>query len=136
MFLDYLSVYYLTEIWSNKQKVHDSNMFLTQCWRLDTTSRPFHNFNEITVQWNLTIFSSWCLPYLILLYLPFQKNETLAIWHNWLLSNWLIGYCIIKQVAKLKSPWKLAPVLQIIHKISEKYCHYLYLSIGQVWWVN
>ena len=44
-----LSFCLLTEIWSNKQKVHDSNMFLTQCWRLDTTSRPFHNFNEIAI---------------------------------------------------------------------------------------
>ena len=33
-------------------------------------------------------FSSWYLPFLILPYSSFQKNETLKTWHNWLLSNW------------------------------------------------
>ena len=42
----------------------------------------------------------------------------------------------IEQVAKLKKAWNLAPVLQILQKISEKYCPCLYLSIDQVWLVN
>ena len=28
------------------------------------------------------------MPFLNVLYLPFQKNETPESWHNWLLSNW------------------------------------------------
>ena len=51
---------------------------------------------------------------LIVLYLPFQRNETL-------------------QVAKLKRTWNLAPVFQIVQKIPENYCPCLFLSIGQVW---
>ena len=31
---------------------------------------------------------SWILPFLIDPYWPFQKNETLESWHNWLLNNW------------------------------------------------
>ena len=36
----------------------------------------------------MSIFNGWHLPFLIFPYLPFQKNETLESWHNWLLSNW------------------------------------------------
>ena len=42
----------------------------------------------------------------------------------------------LEQVAKLKKTWSLAPVLQVIQKISEKYCPSFYLSIDQLWWVN
>ena len=41
-----------------------------------------------------------------------------------------------EQVAKFKSSWNLALVLEIIQKISEKYYPCLYLSIDQAWWVN
>ena len=57
-----------------------SNMFLAECWRLETSSRPF--------QQDLAIFNGWHIPFLIVLYSPFQKNETLESWHIWLLSNW------------------------------------------------
>ena len=40
------------------------------------------------------------------------------------------------QVAKLKKTWNLAPVLQIVQKIPQNYCPWVYLSIGQVWWLN
>ena len=59
---------------------------MAQCWWLETSFRPFYDF--IPIQQDLTIFSSWYLPFLILPYLPFQKNETLETWHNRLLSNW------------------------------------------------
>ena len=36
----------------------------------------------------------------------------------------------------MKRTWNLAPVLQIVQKIPENYCPCLYLSIGQVWWLN
>ena len=53
----------------------------------------------------------------------FSKNETLESWHNWLLSN-------------RSRTWNVAPVFQIVQKIPENYCSCLYLSIGQVWWLN
>ena len=42
----------------------------------------------------------------------------------------------MKEVAKLKRTLNLAPVLQIFQKILENYCPWLYLLIGQVWWLN
>ena len=64
-----------------------SNMFLTQCWRLETSSWTFYDFIKMTIQQALTIFNSWHLPFLIVSYLHFQKNETLESWLSWLLSN-------------------------------------------------
>ena len=64
-----------------------SNMFLTQCWRLETSLRPFYNFIELAIKWNLAIFNSWYLPFLIVPYSHFQKNETVESWNSWLLSN-------------------------------------------------
>ena len=42
----------------------------------------------------------------------------------------------MEQVAKLKRTWNLAPVLQIVQRISENCCPGLYQSIGQIWWLN
>ena len=39
----------------------------------------------------------------------------------------------MEQVAKLKRTWNLAPVLQIVQKITENCCSYLYISVGQIW---
>ena len=39
-------------------------------------------------------------------------------------------------VAKLKRTWNLASGLQIVQKIPENYCRFLYLSIGHVLSVN
>ena len=36
-----------------------SNLFLPQLWRLETSSRPFYNFDKIAVQCDLLIFD-WC----------------------------------------------------------------------------
>ena len=36
----------------------------------------------------------------------------------------------------MKTAWNVAPVLQIVQKISEKYWPCLYLSIDQVWCIN
>ena len=49
---------------------------------------------------------------------PFKKNETLETWYNLLLSNWS------RLLNKLKRAWDLAPLLQIIQKISKKYYFY------------
>ena len=65
-----------------------SNMFLAECWRLETSSRLFYDFIKMTIQQDLAIFNGWHIPFLIVLYSPFQKNETLESWYIWLLSNW------------------------------------------------
>ena len=53
-----------------------SNMFLAQCWRLETSSTPSYDLNEMEIYRDLLIFSSWSSPFLILSCSPFQKNET------------------------------------------------------------
>ena len=65
-----------------------SNIFLVKCWRLETSSRLFYDFIKMTIQQDLAIFNGWHIPFLIVLYLPFQKNKKLESWHIWLLSNW------------------------------------------------
>ena len=65
-----------------------SNMFLAECWRLETSSRLFYDFIKMTIQQDLAIFNSWHIPFLIVFYSPFQKNGTLGSWHIWLLSDW------------------------------------------------
>ena len=47
----------------------------------------------------------------------------------------IISYWVLGQVPKLKRTWNLAPVLQIVQKITENYRTCLYLSICQVWWL-
>ena len=49
----------------------------------------------------------------------------------------IIGYWVIGQVPKWKRTWNLAPVLQIVQKITEIIIYpCLHLSIGQVWWLH
>ena len=103
-----------------------SNMFLAECWRLGTSTKLFYDFIKMKIQQDMAIFNGWHIPFLIVLYSPFQKRETLESCHVWLLSNWggLLN-------------WKnLSPVSQIIQKITENYCTCLYLSTGQVWWLH
>ena len=52
-----------------------SNMFLAECWRLETSSRLFFDFIKMTIQQDLAIFNGWHLPFLIVLYSHFRKNE-------------------------------------------------------------
>ena len=60
-----------------------SIMFLVQCWRLETSSRPFHDFNEMAIICQflvvdiniILLFTIVNLPFLILSYLPFQKKK-------------------------------------------------------------
>ena len=65
-----------------------SSMFLAEYWRLETSSRLFYKFFKMTIEQDLAIFNGSHIPFLIVLYPPFQKNETLESWHLWLLSNW------------------------------------------------
>ena len=53
-----------------------SNMFLAECWRLETSSGLFYD-TKMTIQQDLAIFNGWHIPFLIVLYSLFQKNKTL-----------------------------------------------------------
>ena len=97
-----------------------SNIFLAECWRLEFNSRLFSDLVKITIQRDLAIFNRWNLQFLNVPYSPFQKNETLESWHNWLLSNWdrLLNW---KRPGTSPSPpnyskdyWKLLPLLTSI----------------------
>ena len=57
-----------------------SNMFLTECWRLETSSRLFYDFIKKTIQQDLAIINGSHIPFLIVLYSPFQKNGTPESW--------------------------------------------------------
>ena len=52
-----------------------SDMFLTQCWIMENSSKPFYDFNKMKIQRDLSNFSSSYLPFLIHPYLPFQKRK-------------------------------------------------------------
>ena len=81
---------YQNEIWSSTNVLYgkDSNIFLTQCWRWENSSRPFHEFIKTTIYQDLTIFHSLHLNIFKCLLVTFSENETLESCHNWLLSNW------------------------------------------------
>ena len=53
------------------------NMFLAECWKLETSSRSFYDFIKMTIQKELAIFNGWHIPLLIVLYSPLQISETL-----------------------------------------------------------
>ena len=81
--------YYQNDIWLNTSVLYDKDFAcFHQCGRLETSSRPFYHFIKMTIQRDLAIFYSWHLPFSIVPYSSFQKNETLRSWHNWLLRNW------------------------------------------------
>ena len=59
-----------------------SNLLLAQCWRQEINSRLFYFFIKMTIKQDLTIFNSWHLPFFIVPYSPFQKDDTLESWHE------------------------------------------------------
>ena len=65
-----------------------SNMFLPECWRLETSCRPFYDFIKMTMQEDLAIFNGWHIPFLIVFYLPFQKMKH---WNLDIFAYWVIG---------------------------------------------
>ena len=51
--------------------INISNMFLAQCWKLETSSRPFYDFIK-TIYRDLPIFNSGHVPFLIVPYSPWN----------------------------------------------------------------
>ena len=56
-----------------------SKIFLPQCWRLETSSRPFYYIIKTAVGQDLTIFNSGHLPFFIVPYSLFQKKWNTGI---------------------------------------------------------
>ena len=108
--------------------INISSMFLAECWRLGTSSRFFYDFIKMAIQQDPPIFNGWQIPFLIVFYSPFQK------WNTRILIYLVIEY--VAQASKLKKTWNLAPVLEIVRKITENYHPCLYLWIDQVWWLR
>ena len=42
-----------------------SNMFLAQCWRVETGCRPFHDFIKMTIERDMVVFHSSDFPFSI-----------------------------------------------------------------------
>ena len=57
-------------------------------WKL--FPRLFYFFIKMTVKQDRTIFNSRYLPFYIVPYSPFQKDDTLESWHNLNLGYWVI----------------------------------------------
>ena len=91
-----------------------SNMFLAECWRLETNFRFFYDFIKITIQQDLGSILMVDIYHLIVLYSPFQKNNTLESWHIWLLSNWGRLLNCIGPVIQYQSPKLFKRLLKII----------------------
>ena len=66
MKFDQLLVCFMTNI---------SNMFLAQYWRLETSSRLFHDFIKMTIKQDLAIFNSSHSPFSVVPCSPFQKKK-------------------------------------------------------------
>ena len=64
-----------------------SNMFLAECWRLETSSRLFYDFIKMSIQQDLAIFNGWHIPFLIVLYSSFQKMKH---WNLGIFGDWVI----------------------------------------------
>ena len=92
------------------------NMFLNQCWRLETSSGPFivlfkWQYSEI---WQFLM--RWNLPFLIVPCSLFQKTKH---WNLEIIGYWIIGavFYIEKDLEPIPSPpncsktsWKLLPL--------------------------
>ena len=65
-----------------------SNIYLAECWRLETSSRLFYDFIKAAIQQDLAIFDGCHIPFLTVHYSPYSKNQTLESGYIWLLSNW------------------------------------------------
>ena len=80
-----------------------SNMFLAACWRLETSSRFFYDFIKTTIQQDLAIFNSWYIPFLIVLYLPFQKMNHC--------NPGIFGYWVIGEGCYIEKELESSPIL-------------------------
>ena len=101
-----------------------SDMFLAEYWRLKTSCRLFYDYIKIIILQDLAIFNGWYIQFLIALYSPFQKNETLESGYISLLRTWgrLLnweGHGIWPQSAKLFKILLKIIVLAYIYQLAK-----------------
>ena len=65
------------------------NMFLVECWRQETSTKLFYDFIKMAIQQDMAIFNGWHIPFLIVLYSPFQKKQ--QHWNLDIFGYWVIG---------------------------------------------
>ena len=53
-----------------------SNMILAGCWRLETSCKLFYDFVKMII---MAVFNGWHIPFLIVLFSPFQKRWNTGI---------------------------------------------------------
>ena len=65
-----------------------SNMYLAECWRLETSSRLFYDFTKV-IQQDLAIFNGWHIPFKITII----KLLLFIISINWpnLVTSWVLA---------------------------------------------
>ena len=56
-----------------------SNMFMSQCCRLETSSTPFYNFIKMKISSYLASFNNWHLPFLIFHYSSLKKKRNVIL---------------------------------------------------------
>ena len=78
-----------------------SDMFLVQCWRLETSSRPLYDFTIMTRYQDLTIFNSWHLHFKMVLIHLLNKTK------HW--NLYIIGYWVPGASCKIEKDLKLSP---------------------------
>ena len=92
----------------NFQMLVNLRRIFVTCFELnykeETSSWLFYHFNKLTISWDLLIFSSWYLLYLVGWFHPFkivknQKND-----HPWLLRNCFSSWQIEKSLELGPSP--------------------------------
>ena len=131
MLISFESKYYQNEIWWNTSMLFNRHC---QCVfgsmpETGTSPRPFYDFIKMTILRDLAIFNTWHLLFLNVSYSLFQKNETLESWYNLLLSYW-------SRLLNWKGPGTQPQFSEMLKQFPEIYCPCLYLSFGQVWWLN
>ena len=107
-------------------------IFLTSFRPNAGNSQPVPSPSTILLKWSYSkIWSCSIVDVSVFncLLFAFSKKWNIGIL-KWLVIEEL------EQVAKLKRAWNVAPVLQIVQTIPENYRNCLYLSVGQVWWLN
>ena len=65
-----------------------SNIYLAQCWKLKTSSRPKISLKrQYNVIWPFLIIDIYHFLMSLSHLFKKKKNETLECWHNWLVTD-------------------------------------------------
>ena len=59
---------------------NNPNLFLALLWTLETSSRPFNDFDKMVVFCDLLMLSRWCLVFLIVSVHTFKRGKLKRTW--------------------------------------------------------